>query len=293
MKNKNLLAIHIAVILFGASGVFVKMIPMSALLLTLGRALFSALALYIYVHFHHYSLRLYRMKDYFWNLLAGLFLTLHWFFFIMSIQVSTVAIGTITFAAYPLFVVFMEPYVFKEKFQIKNLLSVVMIVLGITFLIPSFAFTNTSTLGIIYGLIGSFSFAVLSLINRKLSSHYESVVITLYEQTVATCLLTVFISIINPPLIQADTLTFFYLVVYGVVFTGVAHSLYIYGLRGVKAQTASIISVLEPVYSIVLAMLFLNEKLLYQDIIGIVMIFLAVIVATFQNRLELQKESSK
>lgn len=268
MDKKSLLSVHVAVLLFGASGLFVKLIPMSALLITLGRALFSALSLYLFVHFRHYSLRLHRLHDYFWNLLAGLLLAIHWFFFIMSIQVSTVAIGTITFATYPLFVVFLEPYVFKEKFQYKNLLSVLMIAIGITFLIPSFQLTNAMTLGIIYGLIGSLNFAILSIINRRLASSYDSVVVTLYEQAVAACVMTIVISIINPPLGQGGFKDFLNLMIYGVIFTALAHSLYIHGLKNVKAQTASIISVLEPVYSIFLAIIFLHERLAYQEMIG-------------------------
>ncbi|WP_028043445.1 DMT family transporter [Candidatus Stoquefichus massiliensis] len=284
MDKKSLLSVHIAVLLFGTSGLFVKLIPMSALLITLGRALFSALSLYLFVHFRHYSLRLYRIQDYFWNLFAGLILTIHWFFFIMSIQVSTVAIGTITFATYPLFVVFLEPYVFKEKFQYKNLLSVLMIAIGIAFLIPSFQLTNAMTLGIIYGLISSFHYAILSIINRHLAASYDSVVVTLYEQAVAACVMTIVISIINPPLGQGAFKDFLYLMIYGIIFTALAHSLYIHGLKNVKAQTASIISVLEPVYSIFLAILFLHERLAYQEMIGTVMIFLAVMVGTMQNK---------
>lgn len=284
MDKKSLLSVHVAVLLFGASGLFVKLIPMSALLITLGRALFSALSLYLFVHFRHYSLRLHRIHDYFWNLLAGLLLAIHWFFFIMSIQVSTVAIGTITFATYPLFVVFLEPYVFKEKFQYKNLISVLMIAVGIAFLIPAFQLTNAMTLGIIYGLIGSFNFAILSVINRRLAASYDSVVITLYEQAVAACVITIVISIINPTLGQGEFKDFLFLVIYGVIFTALAHSLYIHGLTDVKAQTASIISVLEPVYSIFLAILFLHERLAYQEIIGTFIIFLAVIIGTIQNK---------
>lgn len=281
---------HLAVFLFGASGLFVKMIPVSAILLTLSRALFSAIALYIYIHFRQYSLRFHRLIDYFWNILAGLLLSTHWFFFILSIQVSTVSIGTITFATYPLFVIFIEPYVFKEKFQYKNLISVFMIIIGIAFLIPAFQLNNQTTLGIIYGLISSFSYAILSVVNRRLSTLYDSVVVTLYEQGVAACLLTIVVSIVHPHLGQGTFVDFIRLVIYGLIFTALAHSLYIYGLKNVKAQTASIISVLEPIYSIFLAMLFLQERLVYQEIIASVIILLAVMIGSIPIKGERDSE---
>ena len=283
MDKKSLLSVHIAVFLFGASTLFVKLIPMSALLLTMGRALFSAISLYLFIHFRHNSLRFDRLQDYFWNILAGIFLTIHWFFFIMSIQISKVYIGTITFATYPVFVLFMEPYVFKEKFQFQNLISIVMIIIGIAFLVPAFQLNNTMTLGILYGFLSSFAFAALSIINRRLALSYDSAIITLYEQTVAAFIMTVIISLLHPTLGEGNGIHFIELVIYGVVFTALAHSLYIHGLKQIKAQTASIISVLEPVYSIFLALLFLNERLTHQEIIGTTFILLAVIVNTVMN----------
>lgn len=283
MDKKSLVSIHIAVLLFGASTLFVKLIPMSALLLTMARALFSAISLYLFVHFRHISLKFERFQDYFWNILAGVFLTIHWFFFIMSIQISKVYIGTITFATYPVFVMFMEPYVFKEKFQFQNLISIIMIIIGIAFLIPAFQLNNDMTLGILYGLLSSFSFATLSIINRRLALSYDSAIITLYEQAIAAFIMTIIISLLHPVLGEGSFIHFIELVIYGVIFTALAHTLYIRGLKGVKAQTASIISVLEPVYSIFLALLFLSERLTHQEIIGTIFILLAVMINTIIN----------
>ncbi len=284
MNKKGLLFIHIAVLLYGCSSFFVKLIPMSVWVLTLGRALFSMIFLYFFMRVKHLDFRLSRLRDYFWNILAGLLLTIHWFFFIMSVQVSKVSIGTITFATYPMFVMFIEPYVFKEKFQYKNLISLVMICIGIAFLIPAFELDNMVTLGIIYGIISSLSFAILSTINRRLALKYEGVVITFYEQTVSVLVMTLIISFIRPYLGEGNVIHFIELIIYGVIFTAIAHSLYVSGLTSVKAQTASIISVLEPVYSIFLAILFLDERLYYQEMIGTLFILGAVIFTTMMNR---------
>lgn len=284
MNKKGLLFIHIAVLLYGCSSFFVKLIPMSVWILTLGRALFSMIFLYFFMRIKHLDLRLSRLRDYFWNILAGLLLTIHWFFFIMSVQVSKVSIGTITFATYPMFVMFIEPYVFKEKFQYKNLISLIMICIGIAFLVPAFKLDNMVTLGIIYGIISSLSFAILSIINRRLALKYEGVVITFYEQTVSVLVMTLIISFVRPYLGEGNVIHFIELIIYGVIFTAIAHSLYVSGLTSVKAQTASVISVLEPVYSIFLAIFFLDERLHYQEMIGTLFILGAVILTTMMNR---------
>ena len=285
MEKKGLLSILVAVFLFGASSLFVKLIPMSAFLITLGRALFSSMLLYVFIHFKKHSLRLKYPRHYFWNLFAGVLLACHWFFFILSIQVSYIHIGTISFATYPIFVLMFEPYVFKEKYQFKNFISVILIVIGIAYMIPSFELTNASTLGILYGLISSFCYAILTLINRRLAASYDSVVISLYEQLVVTIFMTVIIVFFTPYIEVGTFIDFIELMIYGFIFTALAHSLYIYGLTYVTAQSASIISVLEPVFSIFLAILIFQEKLLVTDIIATVIILLAVILSAIGYKL--------
>ena len=285
MEKKGLLSIFVAVFLFGASSLFVKLIPMSAFLITLGRALFSSILLYVFIHFKKHSLRLKYPRHYFWNLFAGILLACHWFFFTLSIQVSYIHIGTLSFATYPIFVLMLEPYVFKEKYQFKNFVSVILIAIGIAYLIPEFEITNAVNLGILYGLISSFCYAVLTLINRRLAASYDSVVISLYEQLVVTAFMTIVIVFFKPFMGMGDYIDFIELIVYGVVFTALAHSLYIYGLTYVKAQTASTIAVLEPIFSIFLAILIFNEKLLLSDVIASVLILLAVILSTHNYKI--------
>ena len=290
MEKKGILSILVAVFLFGASSLFVKLIPVSAFMITLGRALFSSVLLYVFIHMKKHSLRLKYPRHYFWNLFAGLLLTCHWFFLTLSIQVSYIHIGTISFATYPIFVLMFEPYVFKEKYQFKNFISVILIVMGITYLVPAFEITNSTSLGILYGLISSFCYAILTLINRRLAASYDSVVISLYEQLVVTMVMTIVIVFFTPVIETGTFIDFIELVIYGFIFTALAHSLYIYGLTYVKAQTASIISVLEPVFSIFLAILIFDEKLLITDIIATVLILLAVILSSVNWKLPIERK---
>ncbi|MFR6714479.1 MAG: EamA family transporter [Dorea longicatena] len=48
-------------------------------------------------------------------ILTGVVMAIHWSSFFQSIQTSSVAIGTITFSTFPLFLTFLEPLLFHEK----------------------------------------------------------------------------------------------------------------------------------------------------------------------------------
>jgi drug/metabolite transporter (DMT)-like permease len=58
------------------------------------------------------------------------------------------------------------------------------------------------------------------------------------------------------------------LIVLGILCTAVAHSLFIAGMHGVPARTASTIACLEPVYGTLLAVLLLGERLTLRTVLG-------------------------
>ncbi len=74
------------------------------------------------------------------------------------------------------------------------------------------------------------------------------------------------------------------LLLLGVVFTAVSHTLFIDGLKKVKAQTASIIASLEPVYGIVLGIVFFIEIPDLRTIFGGVIIISAVVIGSLSGR---------
>ena len=74
------------------------------------------------------------------------------------------------------------------------------------------------------------------------------------------------------------------IIVLGVFCTAAAHSLFIKGMRYVKAQTASITHFLEPVYGIILAFFFLREIPSLRTILGGGIVLMAAIAATLTSR---------
>ena len=85
----------------------------------------------------------------------------------------------------------------------------------------------------------------------------------------AVLILLPFLFILQPNFTTQDIML---LVLLGVVFTGIAHTLFIGGLSHVKAQTASIIASLEPVYGIITAVIFLGEIPTLRVVVGGVII---------------------
>ncbi len=264
-ETKSLIEIHIAVFVFGLAGLFGKLLSLPSTIIVLGRVLFASISLLVIIFYFKEKLKLKSKKDYFYLILSGIVLVIHWVSFFQSIQVSTVAIGLLTFSTFPVFVTFMEPFFFKEKLKLIDALIAAITLIGVALVIPKFDISNNATLGVIWGVVSGFTFAILSILNRKYVKDYSSLVIAFYQDATATIVLIPFLFTTAVSFAPKDILLLIFL---GVVFTGISHSLFIKGLTHIKAQTASIITSLEPVYGIIFAIFIVSEIPTLRVIIG-------------------------
>lgn len=254
--SNSVLLLHGAVMLFGLSAVLGQFVDAPAAVIAGGRVVWSSLALLVLSLAKKSDLKLKSKKDYAAALSAGVVLAIHWTTFFQAIQSSSVAIGTITFSAFPLFLTFLEPLVFHEPLRLRSLVTALLLLVGVGITVPDFSLENQVTLGIVWGLVSALAYAVLSLANRYLSGRYEARTVCLYEQgTAAVVLLPVLVF----SRVTWSLQNFAGIAAIGLLCTAIAHSLYVAAQRHVKAQTAGIISGMETVYGILFALLFLGE----------------------------------
>ena len=192
-KDHGLLDIHIAVLLFGLAGLFGKFLSLPPFVIVFGRTFFAALTLSIILFYSKTQIRTKSFRDFTVLILLGIILAIHWITFFHAIQISTVAVGLLTFSTFPVFVTFIEPYFFKEKLRRFDILTAGFVVIGLILVIPSIDFQNNITQGAFWGTISGFTFAVLSILNRKYVSTYPPMVIVCYQNWMATLILFPFL----------------------------------------------------------------------------------------------------
>jgi len=281
IKSHGMLEIHIAVLLFGLAGLFGKLLALPPLVIVFGRTFFASLMLCAILVFSKTQLRAKSRQDLMVLVLLGAILAIHWITFFHSIQISTVAVGLLTFSTFPVFVTFMEPYFFKEKLHLFDILMASSVFLGLALVIPSFNLQNNVTQGAFWGIISGFTFAVLSILNRKYVSSYAPIVIACYQNCIATILLFPFLIFQDLTLKLSD---YVLLIILGVFCTALAHVLFIKSLVQVKVQLASIITSLEPVYGIIFAFVLLGEVPAFRTILGGSIILGTITLSTIKRQ---------
>lgn len=268
MSTKTDLAkLHISVIIMSLAGVIGKFVTWPASAITFSRVALSSLFLLIVMTIKKEKIKLDCRKDYLLMIIAGIVMGTHWTMFFTSVHVSSVAIATITFATFPLFVTFLEPVLYKEKLRTSNILVSLIMIFGVIVTVPEFSLANNMSVGILWGMGGAATYAILTLMNRYFSSRYSGSLVCLYEQGAAALFLLPFtltvVGSISFTLTEVTAIIFL-----GIACTALGHSLFVGSLRTVSAHTAGIVSGMETVYSIVFAMILLGQMITLRELIG-------------------------
>lgn len=271
----SLLALHLAVLLFGFAGLFGKWIALSPLLIVLGRTLFASATLAVWAFL---TGRLIRPS---WALFAnGAILAVHWISFFAAIQLADVATGLLGFASFPLFVLLLERVLQGRRWHAREAATAALVALGLAMLVPGFDWHDRALQGLGLGVLSGATFALLVIRSRGHVAVHPAVAIALWQNVFAV-LVIVPLLVVWPamamPISQRELLL---LAVLGVVCTALAHTLFIASLRSVSAHTASVVSALEPVYGIALAALLLGEIPGLRALAGAALILAAAINAS-------------
>jgi len=259
-RGRGLSEIHGAVLLFGLAGLFGKWLDLSPFVIVFGRVLFASLVLGLLLALRPRCAgappRTGAGREAWLFLGLGLLLAAHWTLFFLSIQVSTVAVGLLSYSSFPVFTAFLEPALTRRRLDPRSLLFSGLCLLGVFLIVPRFSWGERTFRGVVLGLGAGLTFALLSVLNRRLPARHDSVVIAFRQDAAAGLALLPALLIIKPALTAGDVGL---LAGLGVFCTAGAHTLFIEGMKKIRAQTAAVIASLEPVYGILFTLAFLGE----------------------------------
>ncbi len=257
--RKAYIQMHIAILLWGFTGIFGKAIGMNAIMIVWYRMILSAVALIPFmVHGKKFSFP--PKKDFLKIAWVGIVVCLHWLMFYASIKASNVSIALSCFSSVALFSALLEPFIYKHKFNPSNILLALMVMVGIYII---FSVQKLYSLGIVLALISALLGAWFTILNKKFVSTYEPATVTFIELISGFAFLTLILPLL---LLSFDfsfelpsTLDWLWLILLSVICTAVAFTISLEALKKINAFTMNLSVNLEPLYSIVLAILIFDE----------------------------------
>jgi drug/metabolite transporter (DMT)-like permease len=257
-KHKNY-SLHLMVVILGLTGIFGKLISLDALSLVWYRMLIAFLSLFIFLAIKKQLFDI-NKKD-FWGIIGvGVLVTFHWLFFFEAIKVSTVSVAVVCLATSSLFSALIEPIFFKRKILFYEVILGVIVLGSLAYVLGT---DSKYILGYFYGIMAAFFGTVFTLFNAKYIKKVDAAKITMIEMLTGVIIVSlIFVfqgnySIFNNTISLPD---FSYLIILGIVCTALVFVWMTEIMRHISPYSLIMAINLEPIYSIILALIIFGDS---------------------------------
>lgn len=275
-----------AMLIFGSNGVFASMLDMSGAQLVLMRTLIGGAVLLIIILISRSRTPkevLIREK---WRLLfAGVCLGANWALLFEAYNLMNVSLATLTYYTAPVLVLVLAPFVLKERQNSLAYVGMLVVVVGMLLVVGTdFGEGGVTVTGLVVGLGSAVFYAMLMLVNKKISG-VSGLNLTFIEIIIAAAILLpyVFATSGGVPL-PTDARGIFALLFLCTVNTGFACWLYFSSMNRLPAKAVALMGYFDPVSALVFSAVFLDERLSTVQFIGAVLVLAGALVGQLRPR---------
>lgn len=286
MENKNarrgaLLALILAMSIFGTIGIFRQWIPLPSATVALARSVIGGVFLLLVLLWRRRRPDLKALRRVLWPLLlSGACLGANWLLLFEAYRYTSVATATLCYYMAPILLILLSPLLLRERLTVRRILCVLVALLG---MIPVSGVLEadgqgTDPRGVLFGLAAALLYAAVVLLNKRIEG-LDPAEKTLLQFAVSAVVLLPYVLLTELPLAAAPTLpAWLLLLLVGVVHTGLAYLLYFGALTHLPAQTVAVFSYIDPLLAVLLSGFF-SAPLTLPTVVGGVLILGAAIVS--------------
>lgn len=276
---------HFVILIFGFTGILGKLITIEAIPLVFWRTLIGGGAIYVWLKVRR-KVSKKSTSDVLKMGGIGLLVAIHWITFFASIKISNVSVALTMLATSPMFIGFLEPLIFKRKIDWRELTVAAVVLVGVGTI---FSFNTTYHEGMILGIISAFFASLFATLNGVLIKTHDASNISLVELLTASAaifILLFFTGKVNSELFVLSSQDWFWITILALVATSFAFIAFTSVMKVLTPFTTSVAINLEPIYSIILAvMIFGDEEIMgTRFYIGASIIIGAVMLNTILKR---------
>lgn len=275
-----------AMLIFGTIGLFVKNIELSSSEIALTRGFIGGVTLILATLFFRKKIFFEGIKKNLYLLIfSGLAVGLNWIFLFQGYKYTSISNATLSYYFAPVFVTILAPFILKEKLTLSKFLCVLMALVGMFCIVGVDGINGgDDLLGIAYGLLAAGFYASVILMNKFLKG-IDSIEITVIQLLSATITLLPYVLYAEGVgILGVSSSSVPYILILGVIHTGIAYLLYFSSLQELKGQTIAVLSYIDPVFAIIISAVVLKEQLGFLQIVGGVLILGSSFLSEFLNR---------
>ena len=259
-KLKNTLHLHLLVFIAGFTAILGELITIEAISLVWYRMLIAGILMYLYLRFTRTSTKI-SLKVIFKFLIAGVIIALHWITFFASIKAANISIALAMFSTGAFFAALIEPFFFNRKIIWYEILFGIIVVFGVYLIIDSEIKYLT---GILLGISSAFFSSLFAVINGRFVENYRASVISFYEFIGGILFISSYLFFAETgfsyDFFMLSSTDWIYLLILASICTAYAFIGSVHVMKLISPYTVVLTYNLEPIYGIILAILFFGES---------------------------------
>ena len=265
------LEVILAGILWGTSGIFIKILNLPPTTISFFRLAIPALILRIYFLIKKKKLKYSNNKL---MLLASSLNAIRVFFYFVGFTLTSIGNAVIILYTWPIFATILSIIFLKEQISKKNilLLSTAFIGIILIYLNKEISFANKDFLGMSSMLLSAIIYSSTIVIFKKESLTHSKFEIIFYQNLTGAILFLPFI-IINRPIPTLPKISI--ATIYAILIGLVGYTLFFSALKKIKTFTASMLSYTEVISGIIFGIIIFKEILTLNMIIGGILIIMS------------------
>ena len=284
MKHVYLLMMGAAII--SLSPIFVKLIHLGPTWIAFWRTSVAALFLL------SFSFKLPKRKVgkfLLWTAITGVVIALDLFVWHKSLIYIGAGLGTLLGNTQVIYMVIIGILFFNEKLSLRTFLAVSMAVIGITFLVaidvPSDIGHDKFYWGVAFGLMTGIAYAVFMISLRKVERDFPELTTLqkLFWVYLFCSVLLLVISIFTKEVAMPSGYDFLWILLLGTLVNIGGWKLISSNLPKVSTAVAGLILLIQPAAATIWGVIFFNESLNLQQILGIVLLFFGIYISSVKR----------
>ncbi len=213
----------------------------------------------------------------------------------IGIKLSGASVSSLINSMMPVGITLVAAWVLKEKIDLVRVLCIALAIAG-TVIVVSGAESETQVLGIALMIGGLVTWSISTTYIKKMSAKYPPIVVTTYTIGMSLFIhLPVTVIDIARNGIQLEPGAVLAVVYMGIFATGFAQYLWSKSLAALEAGVCSMFYPLQPVFSVILGRIFMNEQLQPRFFIGAALIAVNVIINCLwsEHKTKLEKKEKE
>lgn len=282
----------IGVLAVSFSSILIKWSDAPASILGMYRLLFTVLLFLPFLPWRKMSILLKNstVKEWIMLSVSGLFLGLHFLFWMESFSHTTVASAMILTALEPVFVVIGAYFLFKEKTSKVGIISILIAVSGSVIIASGdIGVSKTALYGDLLSVLGTVAVSVHMLAGQDLCRKMPPIIYSFAVFLIGGLVLVVYNICANVSLTQYDTKDWWIFLLLALIPNIFGHALFNWLLKYVDATTISMAILGEPIGAIILAYFLLGEMTTVSQLVGGMIVMISVMIFLKYKAAELEK----